>query len=81
MHRERIDHEHPLRAFKTRDLKRLSGPDQFRPFISDCGADGSQKAAAKQLLSGIDDVGIRHMEGPRGYSSADVARLIFDAQI
>lgn len=37
------------------------------------------KAAAERLLSPLDDVGVRYIEGPRRYSSDDVAKAFSDA--
>jgi len=37
------------------------------------------RAAAERLLSPVDDVGIRYVEGPERYSSADVARAFAKA--
>jgi uncharacterized protein YbjT (DUF2867 family) len=37
------------------------------------------KAAAERLLSPLDDVGVRYIEGPKRYSSNDVAKAFSDA--
>jgi uncharacterized protein YbjT (DUF2867 family) len=37
------------------------------------------EAAARRLLSPVDDVGVRHVEGPARYTAADVARAFEDA--
>lgn len=37
------------------------------------------QAAARRLMSGLDDVGVRSVEGPARYSTADVAKAFADA--
>lgn len=48
-------------------------PDFVLPMVApeDLG-----KAAAQRLASGVEDVGIRHVEGPERYSFADVAAVL-----
>ncbi len=54
----------------TGQLSTLFDIDQAIPMVSprDLG-----KAAADRLMSGVDDTRVRHVEGPRSYSSRDVA--------
>lgn len=37
------------------------------------------QVAARRLMSGLDDIGLRNVEGPARYSSADVAKAFADA--
>jgi uncharacterized protein YbjT (DUF2867 family) len=63
-------------ARATGKLPTMFPADVLIPMVA---PDDLGKAAAERLLSPLDDVGVRYIEGPRRYSSDDVAKALSDA--
>ncbi|MBH2009703.1 MAG: NmrA family NAD(P)-binding protein [Xanthomonadaceae bacterium] len=60
----------------TGQLQAMFPADMPIPMVAPCDLG---TFAAERLLSPVDDLALRHVEGPRRYSAADVARVFADA--